>query len=549
MKAADKKRCAIYTRKSSEEGLDQNFNSLEAQREACEAYVISQRSEGWTILPDLYDDGGFSGGNLNRPAMQKLLEAIDTESIDVLVVYKIDRLTRSLADFAKLVEQLDAHEVSIVAVTQPFNTTTSMGRLTLNVLLSFAQFEREITGERIRDKIAASKQKGMWMGGIVPLGYDIHERQLIANEEEARKVRHIYERYLALGSVYKLKHELHRDGIRSKARVGKNGQARGNAAFSRGALYPLLRSRIYVGEITHQGASYPGQHDPIIARELFDSVQAKLEANSHRHKQRLHSTSILAGKLYDNQENPLYPCHANKKGKRYRYYVSKAVMNGGQSKTRARWPAQSLEVFVRHAVTNRLSKTSNWIANDYPVSMSLTDRVDALCKLIAQDPEGDNGLRQLIASAQLSETTITITLDATGLRNHMSLSDEIDLNLEWREPLTVRSRHNGERRIVSSDASIEPDPALVKALTEAHTWYGLLEKGQVASIAALARDTGRSTRDTKRILNLVYLAPDIKLAILVGKQPDNMTLQTLTRSPALPGEFEKQRAVLSTTVT
>src|SRR6202171_12993 len=274
-----RKRSAIYTRKFSEEGLEQEFNSLQAQCEACEAYIRSQRHEGWVLARTRYDDGGFSGGNMERPALQRLLADIQGDRIDTIVVYKVDRLTRSLADFARLVEIFDAQGVSFVSVTQQFNTTSSMGRLTLNVLLSFAQFEREVTGERIRDKIAASKKKGMWMGGNVPLGYDVKDLKLIINEPEAATVRVIFRRYAELGSVALLKAELDRLGIVSKRREGAGGRLAGGQHFSRGALYLMLQNRIYRGEITHQGTAYPGQHKAIIDPELWQTVQDKLAAN------------------------------------------------------------------------------------------------------------------------------------------------------------------------------------------------------------------------------------------------------------------------------
>ncbi len=262
-------RCAIYTRKSSEEGLEQDFNSLDAQREACEAFIISQKHEGWSVLDDFYDDGGISGGTMERPALKRLLEDIEAGNIDSVVVYKVDRLSRSLSDFVKMVEIFDDRGVSFVSVTQQFNTTTSMGRLTLNMLLSFAQFEREVTGERIRDKIAASKRKGMWMGGLPPLGYDVQDRQLVINETEAVTVNHIYQRYLELGSVRLLKEELDGDGIVSKLRVNKHDRTSGGKPIARGALYLMLSNRLYLGEIVHKDKSYPGEHEPIISTELW----------------------------------------------------------------------------------------------------------------------------------------------------------------------------------------------------------------------------------------------------------------------------------------
>src|SRR5271155_5363069 len=301
-------RCAIYTRKSSEEGLEQDFNSLHAQREACEAFIKSQTSEGWKLIKTAYDDGGLSGGTMERPALRRLLADIGDGLIDTVVVYKVDRLTRSLADFAKMVELFDAHRVSFVAVTQQFNTTTSMGRLTLNVLLSFAQFEREVTGERIRDKIAASKKNGIWMGGTVPLGYDWCARRLVVNDAEAPTVRLIFERYLKLRSVRRLKEELSRDGIVSKVRVSKKGNQSGGQPFGRGALYELLANPIYLGEIRHRKVRHPGQHPAIVDRKLWERVQHQLREQTAHHRtiDRGAVSSPLAGKLFDENGEPLY---------------------------------------------------------------------------------------------------------------------------------------------------------------------------------------------------------------------------------------------------
>src|ERR1700686_1588548 len=333
---ASRRRCAIYTRKSSEEGLEQEFNSLAAQREACEAYIRSQQHEGWLLARNRYDDGGFSGGNLERPAAQRLLTDIRAGRIDIVVVYKVDRLTRSPPDFARLVELFDAQGVSFVSVTQQFNTTSSMGRLTLNVLLSFAQFEREVTGERIRDKIAASKRKGIWMGGLVPLGCEVRDRQLVINEAEATTVRHIFTRYCELGSVRLLKEELDRNGVRSKVRVSKAGVESGGQAFSRGALYTLLRNPIYVGEIRHKGVCHPGQHVPIVDRAMWDRVAQLLREHSTGCGARSSGTKscLLIGKLFDESGQGLTPSHAVKGDRRYRYYVSRSLMKGPAARVR-----------------------------------------------------------------------------------------------------------------------------------------------------------------------------------------------------------------------
>ena len=323
-------RCAIYTRKSSEEGLEQAFNSLDAQREACAAFILSQKHEGWTVLPTVYDDGGFSGGTMDRPALKRLLSDIGAGKVDVVVVYKIDRLTRSLFDFAKIVEAFDANGVSFVSITQQFNTTTSMGRLTLNVLLSFAQFEREVTGERIRDKIAASKKKGMWMGGLPALGYDVQNRKLVINEQEALTLRHIFRRYVQLRSVRALRAELDEKGVRSKRRIFADGTQVGGQRFSRGALYLMLQNRVYRGEITHKGDAYPGEHQPIVDKALWDEVQAVLAENQIERATGSDAKhpSLLAGMVFDQTGERLTPSHAVKKGTRYRYYVSASLVTG-----------------------------------------------------------------------------------------------------------------------------------------------------------------------------------------------------------------------------
>src|SRR3954462_3353951 len=323
-------RCAVYTRKSSEEGLEQEFNSLHAQREACEAFIRSQRHEGWVCLPQSYDDGGFSGGTMDRPALQQLLSDIQAGKVDVVVTYKIDRLTRSLADFAKITEILEARGVSFVSVTQQFNTTTSMGRLTLNVLLSFAQFEREVAGERIRDKIAASKKKGWWMGGMPSLGYRVEDRKLIVIPAEAETVREIFGRYVALGSVRLLQQELEARGITSKSWTSSTGRHWGGKPIARGALYLLLQNRIYRGEIVHKEQHYPGEHQAIVDPELWELAQAKLAANAVERStgERAKNPSLLTGLLFDGDGNRMTPTHAVKNGRRYRYYVSHPLVPG-----------------------------------------------------------------------------------------------------------------------------------------------------------------------------------------------------------------------------
>ncbi|CAN0571454.1 unnamed protein product, partial [Ectocarpus sp. 12 AP-2014] len=375
-------RCAIYTRKSHDEGLDQAFNSLDAQREACEAYIASQKHEGWTCLPQMYDDGGISGATMQRPALQRLLADIQANGVDTVVVYKVDRLTRALGDFAKIVDVFDASSVSFVSVTQQFNTTTSMGRLTLNMLLSFAQFEREVTGERIRDKIAASKKKGMWMGGLPPMGYDVVDRKLVVNETEAKTVRHIYARYVALGSVRALKDELDREGILSKARIDRYGRRTGSKPIARGALYLMLQNRLYRGQIVHKQTSYPGQHEAIVDEMLWDAVQERLTTNrvERANGGKAAQPSLLAGLVFDETGQPMIASHANKKGTRYRYYVSRALIRGRQldAPRGRRIPAGDLEVIVADRLCRLLASESELYAAIEPLVPELSARLEIL---------------------------------------------------------------------------------------------------------------------------------------------------------------------------
>ena len=350
-------RCAIYTRVSTDQGLDQDFNSLDAQYEASQAYIRSQAHAGWTLLRGKYDDGGFSGGDTDRPALQRLLEDVRAGRVDVIVVYKVDRLTRSLADFAKLVELFDKYNVSFVSVTQQFNTTTSMGRLTLNVLLSFAQFEREVTSERIRDKIAASKRKGLWVGGMVPLGYDTKDRKISVNEPEADLVRTIFRRYLKLGSINLLVADLRKSGLVTKARTLRTGGTVGGIPFGRGMLAHILRNRFYVGEVIFKGEVLAGEQPAIVDRTLFDAVQAKLTEQLNNHTTtRAKSDALLVGRIFDDRGNRMSPSHARKRGIKYRYYLSSVLLEGrpDHSGSIRRVPAVEIEALVIRSVREHL---------------------------------------------------------------------------------------------------------------------------------------------------------------------------------------------------
>ena len=536
-------RCAIYTRKSSEEGLEQSFNSLDAQREACEAYIVSQRHEGWQLVPSQYDDGGFSGGNMERPALKRLLADIAAKRVDTVVVYKVDRLTRSLADFAKIVEQFDKQGISFVSVTQQFNTTTSMGRLTLNVLLSFAQFEREVTGERIRDKIAASKRKGMWMGGVVPLGYDLEDRHLVVNQSEAEQVREIYRLYLKLGCVTKLQEYLKQAGILSKKRISRTGRTSGGANYSRGALYLILHNRIYLGEITHKKASYPGQHAAIIDQKMWDQVQSQFQSNLQAPRKRPRATeqSLLMGLLYDEQGNRFTPSHATKKGRRYRYYVSQAVIKKPQTGNSgpARIPASEIEELVISQLTLLLRSPQRMMDILAEVDPSQADMRpwQKHLEFGAQPPvtRVQTVLRSTVKRVIVHNDRIEIEIIRSALRQKvLGASDDPELLINNSdEVVTIETaaqlkRCGGEVRLVlppdSPGAQSHAVPSLVRAISRAHDWVDRIMRGEAVNQRSIAKETGLDERYISRIIPLAFLAPDLTEAILDGKQAAHLSL-------------------------
>jgi DNA invertase Pin-like site-specific DNA recombinase len=432
-------RCAIYTRKSSDEGLEQSFNSLDAQREACAAYILSQASEGWVEVSGHYDDGGLSGGTLERPALQRLLADVAAGAIDIIVVYKVDRLTRSLLDFSRLVEAFDAAGASFVSVTQSFNTTTSMGRLTLNMLLSFAQFEREVTAERIRDKIAASKAKGMWMGGIPPLGYKPNGRSLTIVEEHAALVRHIFTRYLALGNVRALEHELKAQGRHAPARATATGRHIGGVPFSRGQLYLMLKCRTFLGEIDHKGMIYPGLHEGIVARELWDAVQAMLSANLQGKRSGSYalSPSLLAGLIVDGDGTPLASTHANKDEVRYRYYTSADANDATGAPLRI--PAREIEAAVAERVANMFDDpltlaAAGWLELPSYRYAEVTTGIGALAARVRQRER--DLLRNVVTRVQVQRSGVSIDI-ATA-----PIAAALDLALVAGAPATLTLSHD-----------------------------------------------------------------------------------------------------------
>lgn len=514
-------RCAIYTRKSSEEGLEQNFNSLHAQREASEAYVLSQAGEGWTAIATEYDDGGYSGGSMERPGLKQLLADIQRGLIDVVVVYKVDRLTRSLADFAKIVELFDARGVSFVSVTQAFNTTSSMGRLTLNVLLSFAQFEREVTGERIRDKIAASKAKGLRMGGRPPLGYDILEGRLVVNAEEAAQVRRIFERYLELGSLSALE----REGVESKRWTNKAGEPAGGGHMSTGAITYLLSNPVYRGVNRHKARSYEATHPAILDEDLWNAVQARLAAGKApaiggKRAER----ARLAGMLFDDRDNPMVAVHTHRRGKYYRYYLSRAKLAGkGQAGSLPRISAGMLEQFLADRLAPILSSAHR--PDD--------EGVDRVVSALRRVTLGEDQIVVQVVEAVVSP-------DAPGPLQADSTEEGVrSLRLAFH-----MRRRQGAMILEPTDGAPMPaarlDRALVRAVVLARIWAAQLERGEVDSIKALAQREELCNHYTTRLLPLAYLAPDIVAQILEGRQPRAVSLGALTAAP-LPTDWEAQR--------
>ncbi len=518
--AAATLRCAIYTRKSSEEGLDQSFNSLDAQREACEAYVLSQTCEGWTALTARYDDGGFSGGSMERPGLRRLLADIEAGLVDVVVVYKIDRLTRSLADFARIVEIFEKADCSFVSVTQSFNTTGSMGKLMLNVLLSFAQFEREVTGERIRDKIAASKARGMWMGGVPPIGYDMPgdgSRTLKVNEDEAATVRTMFERYLDLGSVRALQRELVDRGILSKRWTTAKGQSMGGQPFSSGALFQLLRRRVYLGQIVHKDQVHDGSHEAIIDQALFDRVQARLDAQARRHRasgERRVIMAPLTGKLFDVYGEPMSPTTSRgKSGRSYRYYVSTSLQKGGQPEAHSvqRLSAPDIERVVGDAAARWLGGPSDPFA---PITSVHIVSGGLQVALAGADT------RHLLSRISGGEIIVDRGEDSTTIL------------------LLLAMPVRGGRRMVEPAARrhASPDPALIAALRRAHSMLQR-ERGLPTLTASPVSPYERM------ILRLALLAPDIQQAILRGRQPPGFNLEKF-KAMDIPLAWSQQREVL-----
>jgi site-specific DNA recombinase len=529
-------RCAIYTRKSTEHNLDLEFNSLDAQREACEAYIKSQAHEGWRLVPDRYDDGGLSGASLDRPALQKLQADVRGGKITIVVVYKVDRLTRSLADFAKLVELFDQYGVSFVSITQSFNTTSSMGRLTLNVLLSFAQFEREVIGERVRDKIAASKRKGLWVGGPVPLGYRCLDKKLEIVPEEAEVVRAIFSRYLDLGSMGALIAELDRQGIRTKINGCRDGRKSGGIRFGVGSLAHLLKNRFYIGEITYRGEVHHGEHEPILSRNLFEAVQAKRAANAVARRVRLRgSAAILAGRLFDDRGNRMSPTHANKRGVRYRYYVSHAILQNRRAEAGsiARVPAPEIESLVCDSVRRHLTAT-----DAAEPQTALADR-ELLERHVAR----------VIVKSQALDVWLIPTCEASAQAEDPGLDDPAPchsptttITLPWTAPSFAAVKGIIHAPCAKPTMKAETREALITAIAKARGWIDDIRLGRIASFAEIAEREVHGERHIRLLAPLAFLSPRIIAAIVDGTAPADLTVTGLAKT--LPYSWcEQERSI------
>lgn len=526
-----KRRCAIYTRKSTEEGLEQAFNSLDAQRDACAAYILSQTHEGWELVNEHYDDGGWSGGNMHRPALKQLLADVAAGKVDVIVVYKVDRLTRSLADFARIVDTLDKAKASFVSVTQAFNTTSSMGRLTLNVLLSFAQFEREVTSERIRDKFAASKRKGIFMGGPIPIGYRLDNRKLLVDDVEASTVRMIFERYIALRSIPQLVNELAKRDVRTKVRPLKDGRMIGGVRFQQGPLATLLKNPVYIGKVAQGGELHVGEHEAIIDEALWLEVQAMIASNRHSRKVGLgvRSPSLLTGMLTNPDGLPMTPNFTTKGSQRFQYYVTR-LRPGEARKDAWRVPARevdrcviaALSEWLRSGVGNDLSEDARKLREQLVARTGLADAIADMSIL---------ELRNLLLDWKV---TVQLGLNELSLR----LGDGADIiSIE----LPARIVHRGpELKLVlpaDSDSHRKPDPVLVKLV--------VLARVAQQSLASAIPDplvSHYSKRHFWQLLRISWLAPDITAAIISGSQPANLIGRRLLRATDIPLDWKAQRA-------
>jgi len=569
------KRCAIYTRKSTEEGLKQEYNSLDAQRDAGAAYIRSQKHEGWKSIKETYDDGGISGGHMDRPGLQRLLYDIRAGKIDVVVVYKVDRLSRSLADFAQLMKLFDAHDVSFVSVTQQFNTSSSMGRLTLNVLLSFAQFEREVTGERIRDKIALSKQKGMWMGGTPALGYDVRDRKLLVNPAEADTVRACFQTYLEKSGLIESVLELNRLGLTTKAFTSRKGRVQQARPWVAKELHRLLTNPIYRGMIRHKGNEYSGEHEAIIPPDVWDSVQSKLRQQQPDYRKasgHLNETAIaksrlvhpLKGFLFGIDGQALTPTYTNKSEKasngtktrkRYRYYVSQqAVRQGYGSSPLKTISASLLEYAVRRMLIHSLSDLAEFTSSEELSMDEVRHRLGMHARYLARlDTPVEFAKWLADASPRIIVGTDLVAIQIPQARlTRLAGSPPDDLADQETPPIGIPTKiaceterviltatisfkpRRGRSEIIDGQTGEEiaarrtaPNPALIQTIAQAEFWRSELALNPEKSLQEITQKHGVKPAYVRRLLNAAYLAPAIKKAIFQGTQPTRLQVQDL----------------------
>jgi site-specific DNA recombinase len=552
-------RCGIYTRTSSDEGLIQEYNSLASQRDACIAYIASQKSEGWMSSRTVYEDGGVSGGTLDRPALRDLLQDIAAGQIDIIVLYKIDRLTRSLRDFAKLSEMLDRFGVSFVAVTQQFSTASSMGRLTLNILLTFAQFEREVAGDRIRDKKASSTRVGIWMGGNPALGYDAPAKKLVVNPKEAEVVRYIYRRFLELRSMAELRKDLERHGIVSKKKVTKQGVDYGGRSFTWHPLRTILTNPLYRGMIRHKTALYPGRHEAIVSHELFDEVQRTFAqvAAQEKEKRALAYPALLRSIVFDSAGEPLYPKHTMTVKKRHNYYVTRSLMARSHLRRPGNWlrvSAPKLERCVLDLLTERM-RDRNWILCQVPTSRRLRftlDKAQELAREVSGQLERNTGvIAKLVRRVEIDKVTLRLLLNRSWLYERLGLVACKGSSPFGGGPIEVSLTGHGircgnEMRAVLESAGSPPqrDHRLVKGVLRAIRWFNSLATGEFATMKELAEVEGCGADLISDRIGMAFLAPDIVEAILEGRQPPSLTLAKLARACPLPTSWEEQRKLL-----
>jgi site-specific DNA recombinase len=567
MSSATLKRCAVYTRKSTEEGLDQEFNSIDAQREAGMAFIESQRHEGWVAVSDRYDDAAFSGGNMERPGLKRLLKDIEAGKVDCIVTYKIDRLTRSLPDFAKMVEIFDQHKVSFVSVTQQFNTTTSMGRLTLNILLSFAQFERELTSERIRDKFLASRKKGMWMGGSEPLGYVVEDKKLKIHEKEAELVQFIFKRFTQTGSATLLAKELNKKGHTTKKRVLKSGKTQGGQPFNKGSLAKILHNVTYIGKVAHKGSVYDGMHEGIIEERQWDQVQSIFKQNDRgrSNNTKMNTSALLTGLLYTKDGHAMSPTHTRKKGKQYRYYTTaKAIKHGYGECDLRQIPAGEIEEIAINQI-HEILKTPEVIMGTVKAADGNINEKEVVTAVNRLEPVW----RQLFPTEQarvLSLLLVKVIVDVDGIDFYIRLNGLSSLATEVEDqivepaandddktyhvhvPVTLKRRDGRKRVVVPDDEEFlpaqKPKPltGLQKALIQAYRWQGWLDDGKYRSTAAIAKKEKIDPSYVQRILKYALLAPDLVESILHDQVADGLAARNLSGN--IPVVWEEQQLFL-----